>query len=177
MQPAKLLFVLVLALGGLLVVALLSPEPTGSQGLPHPELGSMLSGGSGAERHGPILWLGWAFGAVQIAFFGALLALAVDRRGTSHGAGRLLAWGTTVYLLAWTALVWVYGGGMGDPEPSLWLGLPPSTALMIFVLWPAPLSFVGLFVFGFRRWVLTDEDRETFAQLVEQRRLDSERAS
>ena len=39
-----------------------------------------------------------------------------------------------------------------------------------------PVFFIGLFVLGFRRWVLTEEDQRAFQQLVAEQRLAAEQA-
>ncbi len=49
------LFALALALGALLAVALMTPEPRGSHGALHPDHPSLLIGGSGAECTAPVL--------------------------------------------------------------------------------------------------------------------------
>jgi hypothetical protein len=53
----------------------------------------------------------------------------------------------------------------------LWFGFPPSTALMLFVLWPAPTLFVVLYVWKFDDWFL---DPVSARRLLSQRGGDNE---
>lgn len=167
------LFAAALALGALFAAALLIPEAAGGQVAVHPDHPTLLQGGSGAERHGPILWLGWGVGTLEILLFVAFLALGARRGASLRGLGKPLLWGTAAYLAVWTWLILAYRGyasRAGDADPSLFLALPAPTAIMLYVLWPVPVIFVVFFVAGFRRWVLTEEDQAAFERLVARRR-------
>lgn len=169
-----------LLLAGLFAYALFVPPAANSRGLPHPELSTLLQGGSGVERHGSLLWLGWAVGVVEILLFVALVALGARRersaRTTADGAGGLrgLAWplaaGLAAYLATWTFLMVVYARGLGGPAPDLFLALPPATAVMLYLVWPLPLVFAAFYVVGFRRWVFSGQDEADFQALVARRR-------
>ena len=162
---------LVLVLAGLLGVALMTPEPPGGHGTLHPEYTSMLSGGQGHERHGPILPLAWAIGTVQILLFVALMLMGLRRRdGLPKGLAKPFLLSTLAYLAAWTAVILAYGAYMRQTSHGLWLALPAPTALMLYVLWPVPIAFALIYVFGFRRFVLSEEDQEAFQELVARRR-------
>lgn len=155
-----------------------SPAP-GSHGAPHPEISGMLRGGSGAERHGPMLLLGWAIGAAEILLFSALMALGARRgpglrgpvsRTGLRGLGSPLLLGLLATLATWTLLIVGYSRFLEDPEPALYLALPAPTATMLYLLWAVPLFFAVLYVAGFRRWVFSLGDEAAFAALVEKRR-------
>ena len=182
---AKLSLAALVALSALVAYALFFTSPaTGSHGLPHPDVTGMLRGGSGVDRHGPLLLIGWAIGVAEILFFGALMALGA-RRGPSlggpaagqpgsrtglRGLGAPMSIGLVVALGVWTLLMVSYAGYLDDPEPALYLALPAPTATMLYLLWGVPLIFAALYVIGFRRWVYSPEDEAAFTALVEKRR-------
>ena len=125
----------------------------------------------GVERHEPILPLAWAIGAVQILLFVALMLMGSRRReGVPKGLILPFALGSLAYVGVFTAVVWSYRSFARDPAPELWLALPLPTALMLYLLWPLPIFFAAYYVFGFRRFVLTEEDQATFQEMVLRRR-------
>ncbi len=77
---------------------------------------------------------------------------------------------TALYLGAWTLLVGLYRASIGDAAQPLWLSLPPSTAMMLYVLWPLPALYGLLYAHGFSRWIYTEQDQAEFHSLVEAKR-------
>lgn len=170
MRIPLLLLGLLLAIAAVLGVAIGLGEPPGATGAVHPDYATLLQGGSGADRTGPVLWLGWAFGALQIAFFTACFALGMRR---PSGLGRLrtpIAVGLVLYEIGWTALVLVYARFAQDPSPALWGSLPAPTALMLYVLWPLPLLFMGIYLRHYDAYVLDDDALRQFRERVSRRR-------
>lgn len=173
MKLEHLVFVLLLLYGALLVAAFLTPPPDGSHGAAHPDFATMLTGGD-PQRHAPTLWLGWGVGLTQILLTSAMIALGMRRPGDGfagdlRGLGKPLMGGTLLYAVVWTFLILTYQGSMDGGSGTLYLALPAPTAVMIYLLWPVPLVFAAFFVFGFRRWVLSEEDQEAFARIVARR--------
>ncbi len=124
-----------------------------------------------------MLGLGWAIGAAEILLCVFLIALGARRGGPRateasglHGLGWRLAISLVAYLGVWTLLMVAYARYLHDPAPDLILALPAPTAIMLYLLWPLPLVFSGFYVFGFRRWVFSEQDEAAFRNLVEQRR-------
>lgn len=157
MRIPVLLLVLVLAIAGVLAVAIAIGEPPGATGSVHAEHPTLLQGGPSGARTGATLWIGWAFGALQIAFFGACFALGLRR---PQGLGRLrfpILAGLVVYELAWTGLVLAYARFAADPSAALWGALPAPTALMLYVLWPLPLLFMAIYLWHFDEFVLGED--------------------
>ncbi len=154
----------------LFVIALALPQPPASYGMPHPEVEGLLHGGSGPERHGGRLGLGWAIGGFELLFFLSLIALGTRQRADLRGLGKPLMLGGAVYVAIWTLLMVAYGRYLGQAEPSLVLALPEPTAVMLYLLYPMPAFFIALYVIGFRRWVLTEDDQAAFDRLVLERR-------
>lgn len=170
MSRPALLFVCVVALGaGILGLAFVE-EPEGLRGGPHPELTSMRRGGDGQARHRSLLVPGWLLGCGIILCFSAFVHFGALRGRGRERLSLLLKAATALYVGCWSWLIWVYRASLDDATPGLILTLPRPTALMIFVFWPTSMLFSALFVLGFNRWVLTDEEDAAFRRLVERRR-------
>lgn len=176
MKLDQAVFGIILVMAAIIGFAMLIPEPPNGYGVPHPEFPSMLYGGP-SEHHEGILWVGWAFGVVQLLLYGALMAFGARKGdslrgfgarkgGTLRGLGRPLIFCMAVQLATLTWVLLAYRGFMSETTHSLVLALPAPTAVLIYVLWPLTVLFNLLFVFGFRRWVLTDEDFAAYERLV-----------
>jgi hypothetical protein len=157
-----LIFGFLLALCLVLGAVLLMPGSEGKHGLPHPRISSMLIGGD-VSRHGGVIWLAWLYGSLQIGLFVTTLTLGLRQRRT--GLGTIAAIGLALAGV-FTSMMLVYAKHQLDASPHLWLGFPPSTALMLFALWPLPTVFIVLYVVQFDRWFLAPQDLENFTQLV-----------
>jgi len=125
----------------------------------------MQRGGDATQQHLGVLAVGWLFGALQIALFSGLVAFGARKGSSLRGLLRPLLWGTAAYLVVWSLLVLAYRGAWTSPG-ALILSFPPPTAVMLFLLWPLPAFYVWLYISGFRRWILTDEDLEQFQRLL-----------
>ena len=155
---------LALCLGG--GVALFWEEPTDSQGYGHGELRTMRQGGTG-ERHAQVLWLGAAFGVLQLLLFVACLGFGLrGARGSSRAKRRALLLGGVLFLAVFMVLVLTYQDYVKDPTRLL-VSLPPPPAVMLWVLWPFPLYFVLVYSLKFEDWVFRKEDSRRFRELVD----------
>ena len=165
MRIPLLLLVLVAAIAAVLGIAV-GLGDVGATPETHPCFATLLR--SGGARTGAALWLGWAFGALQIAFFGACFALGMRRReGLGPLRGPILV-GLLLYEVAWTALILVYARFAADPSAALVLSLPAPTALMLYVLWPLPLFFMWIYLRAFDGWFLREEDLTRFRAILEE---------
>lgn len=152
------LVLLCLVLGSVLAM----PEPVSRHGTDHPRVNSMEIGGD-ASRHDGVIWLGWLYGVVQVALFVTTLTLGLRKRRA--GLGSMAAIGVALACM-FTAVILVYASNQANASPDLWLGLPPSTAVMLFGVWPLPMSFIVIYVVMFDHWFLAPEDLDRFAVLV-----------
>ena len=160
------LFGLLLALCLVVGVALFWEEPPDSQGYGHGELRTMRQGGTG-ERHAPVLWLGAAFGVLQLLLFVACLGFGLRGAwGSSRDKRGALLLGGVLYLAVFMVLVLTYQDYVKDPTRLL-VSLPPPTAVMLWVLWPFPLYFVLVYSLKFEDWVFRKEDSRRFRELVD----------
>lgn len=137
-------------------------------GVTHPAFASMDHGGSGAERHAPILWLAWAFGLLQLALIVGCLMLGLGPAGGARY--RLAACGVLLGVL-FTMMVATYHDYLDTAAPLPFLALPAPTAWFLYGFWPAQFLVVALYARIFRRAVLTGEQSARFrAILAEARR-------
>lgn len=143
-------------------------------GRAHPDVDTLLAGGSGADRGEHVWWLAAAYGALQLAFFVCCMLLGVRRGGTIGPAGKLIAGGSVLYFLAFAGLMLSYRDYMAADSLSTVGSLPEPTAWMLYVLTPAPLLFLVVFVLGFRRFVWDDESERTLREIVAEKRAAEE---
>jgi len=137
-------------------------------GVTHPAFASMDHGGSGNERHAPILWLAWTFGLLQLALIVGCLMLALGPAGRARY--RLAACGVLLGVL-FTMMVATYRGYLDTAAPLPFLALPAPTAWFLYAFWPAQFLVVALYARVFRHAVLTGEQSARFrAILAEARR-------
>ena len=132
-------------------------------GVTHPAFASMDHGGSGAERHGPILWLAWAFGLLQLALIFGCLMLGLRPAGRARYP--LAACGVLLGVL-FTMMVVAYRGYLDTAAPLPFLALPAPTAWFLYGFWPAQFLVVALYARVFRHAVLTDEQSARFRAIL-----------
>ncbi|NWG47283.1 MAG: hypothetical protein HXY25_12160 [Alphaproteobacteria bacterium] len=170
MRSGLLVLALLLGIAGLLAMALLTPEIAGSAGAGPPEIAGMRIGGDGAARWEPIAFAGFLLQCLTIGFVGLLVVMSVPRRLRSKGfwAGLLLYAGLALFV--WIQINTSYRHYLQSSETSFFLGFPTPSAWMIYGVWSSALILVGLYVFGFRRFVLTREDEARFEALLAERR-------
>jgi hypothetical protein len=162
----RLLLAIVVALWVVTLGTLLIAEPPGALGAAHPDFAGMRHGGSGLERHSLILWAGWAFGAVGIVFYVALMAFGTRRGAARRASAPWLLFGLCAFLAAWTGLVVAYRTYLLEGPGRLFLGFPLPTAIMLYVLFPASLILTAIYVVGFGRWVLSEDDEAAYDRLL-----------
>lgn len=138
-------------------------------GVAHPTYETMLVGGEGAARHGVILWMGLAFGLLQVTFFIALLAFGARKHGSAGPFKAPLIVGFVLFALIFVAMFSAYRGYMQSDDPDQLFAFPYPTAWMIYGIWGFPLFFMFLYMIFFDRWTFTEEDAARFRELVAQK--------
>ena len=153
----------------LALASMLAPEPAAARGVDHPVHSSMKHGGSGEARHAGVLWLNWGFGVLSIIVFATLIAIGARKGLSLRGLGPWLWLTTIACVLALTFVVLSYRSYMSETSHSLFLALPPPSAVMLYMLLPAAALLTLLYVIGFKKWILTEEDFETYESLLADR--------
>jgi hypothetical protein len=173
MKTWGLVFAIALGIAAILLAAGGLPERLQGHSIAHPEFAGMQQSGVDAEPDARLLWIGWGFGALQIAMFAAVLALGARSRRGLRGLGVPLIAASVVYLAIWTALVLTYRSQLNVEDPALFLGFPAATAWMLFALWPFPLIFTLYYTVGFDRWIATPEDLAELERTLARLRVES----
>lgn len=141
--------------------------PTHAAGIPHPVHESMQIGGSGDERHGPILAAGWLLGLLAYGVVIALMAFAYRGDGRLRVIGRWLAAAFVLEAAVFTAIMVSYAQSLDEASTATVFGLPPATAWLLYALWPSPLIFVGIFVITFERAYWRPQDAARLKTLLD----------
>ncbi len=167
MRSYRLLFALLLALCAVVLFAATLDEVPSQRGMVHPDYETMQQGGAPEARHGSVLWLGWTYGALAIAFFVGLIDLSLAQGGAAGPtSARRTIWVVGAALeLVFLALILSYRSFMLDPLQDTFLFFPKPTAWMMYGIWGLPMVFVLLYIFKFETWILTPEQEAAFAKL------------
>ena len=153
----------------IVAVALLlsTPELGDVDGKPHERFSTMASGGSGSARHANVLWLGGLFGAAALAYCVALMAFGARKSASLRGLGPPLAASLAVALAFWVWLLVSYARTMDGGTVSFFLTLPGPSAIMLYGLFPVTILFNLLYVIGYKRWILTENDYQEYERVIE----------
>ncbi|HVS62853.1 MAG TPA: hypothetical protein VMT85_05015 [Thermoanaerobaculia bacterium] len=163
-----LLFVILLAMCGV-VGWLAFQEPAFNQaGIAHPEHPAMALGADGEARHRDVLGVGFAFAVLIVVFFVGLLFFALHRRGEAVPGKGTILFAAVLFLGAFVALFWTYSRFMEAPGAGgLFLGFPVPTAWMLYGVWGIPLLFILIYVARFNEWVFGAAEETEYTKLLE----------
>lgn len=163
-----LLLLLSIALVGGAIIAI--PEPPNTHGQAHEVFSTIHVGGSGLERHGSVLLFGWLLGLLIIGTIVTGFALGLQRNERVGPLRTSLTAGAIIYGVLFSFLFLTYFRYIqGEDTPQVF-GFPLPTAIMLFALWPMPVYFIVLYVFGFDRYIVTSHDLERFKETLYRRR-------
>ena len=163
-----LLQLLSIALVGGAIIAI--PEAPNANGLTHEVFSTMHSGGSGLKRHGSVLLLGWLLGLLVVGVIVTGLALGLQRNERVGPLRTALTVGAIVYGAILSALFLTYLKYIQAEDIPQLFGFPLPTAIMLFALWPMPVYFIVLYVWGFDRYIVTPDDLKRFKEILYRRR-------
>ncbi|MCZ6778463.1 MAG: hypothetical protein O7F16_05785 [Acidobacteria bacterium] len=166
MNLDKIIFGLVVAMLVVLCAAMLSGGATSVGAVPHPDYPSMLHGGDGSQRNGPVLWHGLVFGILLTTLFGVLMAFGARKGGSFRGLALPLGLSIAVHIAVFTWLVLAYRSYLAGDDGGIFLAFPAPSALLIYGIWPLLGLFTLCFVVGFKRWILTDDDYAEYERLL-----------
>ena len=156
---------LLLGILALLLLLLVTGSPAGDTGLPHSTISGMSVGGDGLARLGG---MGWALVLIQILallLIHALIALGVSSRHRDRQFWLLLGIGCAISLGIWWAIYSSYIDYLESGTTVHILGFPLATTLMLFGVFLGGSYLCGLYIWGFRRYILTDEDEQAYESL------------
>jgi hypothetical protein len=156
---------LVLVIAGLLISLMLIDEPAFSTGLAHELYTGMNTGGDGLERLGDAVGrVGWLGAAIML-----LMALmpALGVRAERRSA---LFWVLMTVVMAagqwvWWSMYLGYLDFLRSGEPNFVLSFPAATSWMLYGVWLAGSLLSLIYIFGFRRFILSHEDEAEYEAL------------
>ncbi len=170
--------IVLIALWGVVLIILLTPETPDGQGFSHSTYMAMDQGGDGAGRHQALLVSGWIFGSLLIAFFVSLLAWGMLRQpfqaettGTNRTGGTALPlWlfliGGVCYEGVFAMMCLAYRDSLTSPDVAFLGPFPSSVSWLLFGIWLFPAYFIVLYVIFFNRYVVPPQTRQRFEELV-----------
>ena len=160
------IFLIGLAMGGILLLIYFSPTVSNAAGLNHPVYAGMKIGGDGAARIAPITGLAFIFQVLVLAQFACFVALGVaeKRRNLTFFGALTVCYLITVFV--WWRLFAGHQAFLNSGETHYFLGFPTATAWAVYGIYLAGVSFIALYVLGFKQFVWSDQDEEDFQQLI-----------
>lgn len=160
------ILILGLVLCGILVLICLAPGVDNAAGIAHPQYESMRAGGDGLARIEPIKALAFAFQVVVLAQFACFIALGVSEQRRDPTFYGLMAACYVITVVVWWQLFARHQAFLASAETSYFLGFPTATAWVVYGIYLAGVTFIGIYVFGFKRYIWSDEDQQKFDQLL-----------
>ena len=147
-----------------LVWAAITVETTASLAKPHALQSSMQTSG-GMQRDLGIWAPGVVVGVLTLVAAAAAFSLGVKRTAT-----RGIAVAAGLSLIAFTGMMLAQRNYAGAEIHAVsgWFTAPVNWLLFGLGIFPA--AYVGVWVFGFRRWVFSSEDQAKFDSLLERSR-------
>lgn len=166
----KILAVSILIMGfllcGILILISLTPSVGNAAGLAHPDFAGMRIGGEGAARIEPISNLAFLFQVIVLAQFACFIALGVSTHRRTSTFYALLSGCFLLTIFVWWRLLSGHQAYLASGETQYFLGFPTATAWLVYAVWLAGLSFVMLYVIGFKHYVWSDSDEAEFKKLL-----------
>ena len=163
--PAILLATLA-ALWGVLLYTVFSPDEHYPGAATHPEQSEMHVAGAAAAFDAEMIVPGAIAGVLVIAVYLLCLLLGAGKNGASLTFVGVVAASSCLVVGSFLAMTFSFDDYVGDPSPQLVGGFPIPTAWMVFGVWMSPVVFLAVYVAGFRRWVMTEDDRKRLEALI-----------
>ena len=136
----------------------------------HEAIDGMRQGGSGRDRHDPVVTRAWLVGTLMLSTMVALFAYGFAR-GPGRGPEKLLVVvGLLLVNVTFSGLMVSYRRFLDVGALELWLGLPRPTAWMFLVFWLSQLSLYAAFLGLFRRSFWNREKAAAFQEILRERR-------
>ena len=161
------IFAIVLLMTGILVAISLADSVPNAAGLAHAQFNGMQAGGDGAARLEHIGGLAFAFQALLLLLIVCLAALGVaeERRNIEFWA---YMGGTLLFsLFVWWQIYFGHKAFLETEVTSYFMGFPVATAWQLYGTWLGATPLIILHTIGFRKFIFTIEDEQTYEKLLE----------
>lgn len=173
MNPMRPILVLLGLLAGLLALCVFIfsiPEPINGHGMAHHTVDGMRQAGDAWQQSEPVFRTGYLLGVLIYLIISVLVYIGVPQAKRDRKLRLAHSAATLVVLGMWSFLIYLFRQYLHSGDPMIGAGFPLPTLVMLLGVWLAPLSFSLIYILGFRRWIFTPEDEETFRKLMEGRR-------
>ncbi len=161
-----LIFAVVLALEGILLLIGLIEAPPNAAGVAHDTVSAMQAGGDGASRLESIGGLAFAFQSLVLLFAILLCVLSVS---PARRSPVFLGWMAITYavnILVWQQMYFGHQAFLETGETGWFLGFPTATAWQVYGVWFAGVVLIAVYSAGFRNYVLSEDDELRFEELL-----------
>ena len=165
LEPVVGILITFLVATVLLVSVVMVEEPANSRGEVHSDIQSMRQGGDAASRNTDVFSQIWILGLSMIVMYALLMSLGVSPQRRDRCLALYLGCAALFVGATWSALMVTYRDSWTGAMPPIFLGFPIPSAWMLYGMWASPLLFIGIYWFGFRRWIFTVEDENRYEAL------------
>lgn len=170
MKTIHIIYAVIVVFLVVIIGLIVGEKPALVTGQPHPEFKTMLKGGESIHSLGGSQVFGYLFGLCSTLLLCLFMAHGARRYNQLGSIKPWLILGTVAYLAVFTLTYLSDAAYVDQSHSEFFLGWPLPTAWMIYAMWFTPVIFVALYVFGFRDWILTEEDEAKFNEIVANRR-------
>ena len=170
MRPILILLGLLTGLLALCVLIFTIPEPINGHSMAHHSVDGMRQAGDAWLQSKPVFSVGYLLGVLIYLIISTLVYIGVPR-AKRDGTFTLVHSAATLAVLGmWSFLMYLFRQYLHSGDPMIDFAFPLPTLVMLLGLWIAPMSFSLIYILGFRRWIFTPEDEQTFRELMERKR-------
>ena len=167
----KKLIYAILAISSAMAVILLAigfAEPVAnSGGVAHSEIAGMRAGGDGAARLEHIGKYAFAFMSLLLLLIVCLSLLGVSRRHRTHELiGYMSVTFAFMMLVGWQ-MYFRHQEFLETGTTDYFMGFPIATAWQVYGIWLCGIPLIVIYSLGFRKFIFTQEDEQSFNELLE----------
>ena len=165
-KAVKLLLINLLIVLVAVVWILLTPEPEGATGTAHSTIDGMRVAVDGQSRFvsvfTPVLLM-------QFGTLGAIVSLILLPVWRGKNGGKAVLFLSVVLglsFLVWLGIATTYNSYLSGEAMPYVFGFPLPSTFAVYAVWGIGLLLSLFYVFGFERFIYTNEDREAFEALL-----------
>ena len=168
-QLFRFFFILLLGFLGLIIYLWVGTTPSiHAAGALHPKFSSMLKSGQEAANNSSASIFSYLFALFAVATLGFVLLIGMKKKGSLGPVKKGLIGGIIGFMLVFTGLTLSYWDYTSAETSSTYFGgFPTPTAWMLYGVPCFALFFTFLYLINFDNWVLTEEDKARFDEIIE----------
>jgi hypothetical protein len=170
MQKHLVIAILVLGITLCVILILIALVPSVGvvAGGAHSMYTSMSAGGDGAARINSIATLAFIFQVVVLAQFACFVALGVAEHRRNLNFYLLMSGCYLLAVFVWWKIFSAHQQFLTTGETGYFLGFPTATAWVVYGVYLAGVSFIAVYVFGFKKFIWSEQDQAAFQRLLDE---------